>query len=291
MSDIQLQCLGCSKAFLVPEDQAGLLVPCPQCNRKIAVPVPSDQIERAPKLAIRREEPVAASGMNCPSCGVTMPPGAVLCVECGYDVRKGVRLGETIGWPPYVRWLIAGAGVIIVVMLVKTFLRPHAISEIAAPPPAAWVEPAAAPAAEAAKPEPAPAPAETNAAPAPLPVPAAPVETNQAAAAPEVDPEELARLEADYRASLKGRLDQQQPLYRPGDLVELRKVSGLVIRGTLKGADARGAVVVREEGEAVVPLAELDRESRIRCDAEFRDKFIEFIVRKNMRSIREPATP
>ncbi|HOW98783.1 MAG TPA: hypothetical protein P5567_15310 [Kiritimatiellia bacterium] len=288
MSDIQLQCLGCNKAFLVPEDQAGLLVACPQCNRKIAVPVPSDQIERAPKLAIRREEPAAASGMNCPSCGATMPPGAVLCVECGYDVRKGARLGETLGWPPYVRWLIAGAGVIIVVMLVKTFLRPHRISEIAAPPPAVQ-----------APPKPAAAPAETNApaaaasepAPAPLPVPAAPAETNAPAAAPQVSPEELAQLEADYRASLKGRLDQQQPLYRPGDLVELRKVSGLVIRGKLKAVEARGAVVVREEGETVVALADLDRESRVRCDAEFREKFIEFIVKKNMRSIQEPAAP
>jgi len=73
--------------------------------------------------------------------------------------------------------------------------------------------------------------------------------------------------------------------------VELRKVSGLVIRGKLKAVEARGAVVVREEGETVVALADLDRESRVRCDAEFREKFIEFIVKKNMRSIQEPAAP
>ncbi|MBP7828302.1 MAG: zinc ribbon domain-containing protein [Kiritimatiellae bacterium] len=287
MSDIQLQCLGCSKAFLVSDDQAGLLVPCPQCGRQIAVPVPSDQAERAPKLALRREGPLAAVGMNCPSCGATMPPGAVLCVECGYDVRKGVRLGETPGWPPYVRWLIAGAGVIIVVMLVKTFLRPHAISEIAAPAPAVQAPPPA-PTAPVPAPEAAPV---AEPAPAPPPVPVPPSETNAPLAEPEVSAEELTRLEADYRASLQGRLDQQQPLYRPGDVVELRKVNGLVIRGKLKSVDAQNALVLREEGEASVPLAELDRESRVRCDAAFRDKFIEYLVKKNIGSIRPPESP
>ncbi|MBU1910574.1 MAG: hypothetical protein KJ726_11045, partial [Verrucomicrobia bacterium] len=105
MADIQLQCLGCSKAFLVSDDQAGQLVSCPQCNRKIAVPVPSEQLDQAPKLTLRRDATVSG-GNICPSCNTTMPPGAVLCVQCGYDVRKGVRLGETTGWPPYVRWLL-----------------------------------------------------------------------------------------------------------------------------------------------------------------------------------------
>ena len=286
MADIQLQCLGCSKSFLVSDDQAGQLVSCPRCNRKIAVPAPSENQEHAPKLTLRRETTVAG-GSLCPSCGATMPSGAVICVQCGYDVRKGVRIGETTGWPPYVRWLLAGAGVLIVVMLVRVFVRPRPISEIVAPP--AVQAPAPAPAAAVT------APAEALPAVTPVPVAAsespAPAQTNAPATEPQVSEEDLAQLEADYRVSLKARLDQQQPMYKPGDAVELRKLNGLVIRGKLQALNAEQAVVLREEGAATVALAELDRESRVRCDQDFRDKFIEFLVKKNVHSIRQPASP
>jgi len=283
MADIQLQCLGCNKSFLVSDNQAGLLVSCPQCNRQIAVPVPSERLDQAPKLTLRKEATVSG-GHICPSCSATMPPGAVLCVECGYDVRKGVRLGETTGWPPYVRWLLAGAGVLIVVMLVKVFLRPQPISEIVAPPPA-MPAPALAPTA-------APSPEATSpVAPGPVAAPETPAPTEQAATEPGVSEEDLAQLEADYRASLKARLDQQEPMYKAGDAVEFRKVNGVVIRGKLQAVNPDSVVVLREEGEITVLLAELDRKSRVRCDTVFRDTSIEFLVKKNVHSLKPPPAP
>ena len=59
----------------------------------------------------------------------------------------------------------------------------------------------------------------------------------------------------------------------------------------MKSLGPEGAVVVREEGETTVALAEMDRESRVRCDQEFRDKIIEFKVKKDVRSIQPQASP
>ncbi|MBU1910720.1 MAG: hypothetical protein KJ726_11795, partial [Verrucomicrobia bacterium] len=106
-----------------------------------------------------------------------------------------------------------------------------------------------------------------------------------------ISEEDLAQLETDYRASLKARLDQQEPMYRTGDVVELRKVNGVVIRGTLQAVNPDSVVVLREEGEIAVVLAELDRKSRVRCDQEFRAMSIEFLVKKNVQSLKPPPAP
>jgi len=36
--------------------------------------------------------PAAPAGGACPSCGIAMAVGAVICIDCGYDVRRGARL-------------------------------------------------------------------------------------------------------------------------------------------------------------------------------------------------------
>ena len=37
---------------------------------------------------------------QCPSCGKSLKPGAVLCIECGFDVRIGERLASQVGSAP-----------------------------------------------------------------------------------------------------------------------------------------------------------------------------------------------
>jgi len=98
-------------------------------------------------------------------------------------------------------------------------------------------------------------------------------------------PEELAQMEAERRLQLTEQLDQNQPLYRPGEEVELRKANGLVLRGKIKAASATGISIVSEEGEVQVPFVEMDHASRVRCDTVFREKLIEFKVRKSMSSL------
>jgi hypothetical protein len=36
--------------------------------------------------------------LHCPGCGAELPPGAVLCVACGYDLKEGRQL-ETVREP------------------------------------------------------------------------------------------------------------------------------------------------------------------------------------------------
>jgi len=40
------------------------------------------------------EESVAAPAATCPSCGKAMTPGAVVCVQCGFDTRTGRAVGD-----------------------------------------------------------------------------------------------------------------------------------------------------------------------------------------------------
>ncbi len=42
--------------------------------------------------------PSSPTEARCPECGADLPPGAVLCVNCGYDLREGRRL-ETVREP------------------------------------------------------------------------------------------------------------------------------------------------------------------------------------------------
>ncbi len=42
--------------------------------------------------------PASPSENRCPNCGAELPPEAVLCVACGYDLREGRRL-ETVREP------------------------------------------------------------------------------------------------------------------------------------------------------------------------------------------------
>ena len=41
--------------------------------------------------------PVAAGLAMCPSCGSSIPHGGAICVQCGFDVRKGQKLGTAEG--------------------------------------------------------------------------------------------------------------------------------------------------------------------------------------------------
>lgn len=46
------------------------------------------------------QAPAAGEGRFCPECGMPLHDGAVLCTECGYDLRTGVRLEDGARPPP-----------------------------------------------------------------------------------------------------------------------------------------------------------------------------------------------
>ena len=101
MSDIKFACPQCQQHIQCEPGYAGMEINCPMCATRIVVPgtpvpVPAMAMAQAPappppmqtRLATSTSAP-ATSG--CPSCGVALPRGAVLCTRCGYNLATGQR--------------------------------------------------------------------------------------------------------------------------------------------------------------------------------------------------------
>jgi hypothetical protein len=102
-------CSGCGRRLKVSEVYRGKRTKCPQCAAISVVPgydelavVEPGAIQEAPGeggvarvgLAPGQTDGigVAELGPTCPSCRKVLSPGAVLCVDCGYDFRTGRQL-------------------------------------------------------------------------------------------------------------------------------------------------------------------------------------------------------
>ncbi len=83
---IKFACEKCGKSYSVPDDSGGKRFKCRECQTVGTVPGGDDRPTPAPGPA------AAAQGAACPACAATLAPGAVFCVQCGYDMRAG-RIG------------------------------------------------------------------------------------------------------------------------------------------------------------------------------------------------------
>lgn len=240
------------------------------------------------RLQLKRDEE-NQDDASCPSCGAAMAADAVVCLACGYDKRTGRRADDAP--PPRNNPIVlAVLGILIVGALGVTAYRlmgkPAAAPESPAPQaPAAPVEaPVSAPA-----PEPTVAtPVETNAAPE---APAAAAEP-AAAETPEPEPDGDA-LAAEQRAWAAAQVDKVAPMFSSGEHVELRLTNGIVQRGVFRGVEEDGLRLETAATDVrLVPLASLDRGTRVRADSGFRDRYIEFRARQRaqeLQKLREAA--
>jgi len=204
-----------------------------------------------------------------------MPDGAVICVNCGYDKRTGRRIGEPA--PSRLGYTIGTSVIAIVAALgVRAyFSRPAPVPQ--APPPLA-----AAPApivVQPSKAAPVAAAAPTNSQPTVAAV----------TSAPAIDTNALARaareaMEKEKRASLGRQLDTKYPLFVPGETVALRTTNAIVRRGVFKW-NTDGALVLAESrtNEIVLAFTEFDVATRLRCDVEFRTRYLERAVEKALK--------
>ena len=77
------------------EKQAESKPPAPEPRDPTTVPEKAEEDERPeePSQPSAPEEPAAAAGAaSCPSCGAEMAEGAVICVQCGLNVKTGEKL-------------------------------------------------------------------------------------------------------------------------------------------------------------------------------------------------------
>jgi hypothetical protein len=90
----------CGKRLKAPSSAVGKRAKCPKCGAVVRIEAPPpppaeegelgldalyDLAEKEAQVAAQQE--AASPTMRCPSCGSGCEPGAVLCVNCGYDFR------------------------------------------------------------------------------------------------------------------------------------------------------------------------------------------------------------
>jgi hypothetical protein len=57
-------------------------------------------VDSLPTGLLESAKPVPLGLQACPSCGSSIPYGGALCVQCGFDVRKGAKIGTAQGPAP-----------------------------------------------------------------------------------------------------------------------------------------------------------------------------------------------
>ncbi len=120
-------CPHCGKRFQWTTDIADRKAQCPACHKRIRIPtVPGrvadavDPLPQAPKAPARKQESgtyeldltgidetiveppptpaqqAAAQTGRCPACNQPIKPDAVICIKCGYNLKKGKRMQTAI---------------------------------------------------------------------------------------------------------------------------------------------------------------------------------------------------
>ena len=96
----RVSCPKCGKTYRWREQYAGKKVRCKACGGVIAMPVEPPQT--VPRIELMQPgESAAADGGDalidrCPSCGNHVKPGAVICINCGYNIREGKQLETAV---------------------------------------------------------------------------------------------------------------------------------------------------------------------------------------------------
>ena len=99
MPDIKFSCPHCDQHLEAPDDMGGEQIECPSCRMMIGIP------EATVTKRLARKKPQAALstpralGLICPNCNAELPVGAVLCVQCGHDLRTGKTAGTSVSPP------------------------------------------------------------------------------------------------------------------------------------------------------------------------------------------------
>ncbi|MBI1830208.1 MAG: hypothetical protein HYR84_02010 [Planctomycetes bacterium] len=87
---IRFFCPECDRGLSVPPEHAGKRIKCPQCAEAIVVPSEGET------ALIEQAASEKTPGRTCPSCSAALASEAVLCVQCGLDLRTGKKLASAV---------------------------------------------------------------------------------------------------------------------------------------------------------------------------------------------------
>ncbi len=94
----------CGKKLQVKDELAGKKVRCPNCKQPLTIPAAKPAPPKAPAPAVsspfgggmedlfEEEGLTQRHGATCPNCTREMKPGAILCIECGFNTQTGELL-------------------------------------------------------------------------------------------------------------------------------------------------------------------------------------------------------
>lgn len=286
MDGIEVVCTNCGRHFTVSEDLAGLAATCPRCEHQVAVPSSSGMRENRHRLQLRRGTPITG-GRVCPACNAAMPADAVICVRCGFDTRTGTTWQTKQSYFAIWRRISPLLGVVILVGIVWTITKRWRESGSIGEPPV--IKPQTAAQREV-SPESSPTQSLVVSAPVPAQIQdvadtttvataqASDTATNVVAEAP------AGPSKADIEIRLTQTLNARLPLYAHGAQAVLRQKNGLVHRGEIVVLGTNSVTLKTEMGIREIPFAVLDRDSRLRCDPDFRQRLIQARAEHDLKS-------
>ncbi|MFH0953804.1 MAG: hypothetical protein V1873_05705 [Verrucomicrobiota bacterium] len=288
MANIQVHCGFCGNEFEVPEDSASTAATCSKCGRQVAVPLPAAEQEGRVRLQVKRDTRITG-GRSCPVCGAAMDESAVICVQCGYDSRTRSRYAHRQAPSRLLNGLLTAMGVLIFAGLVRVYLQRRAGPMILEAPARAPAESPTGTGAEIPEVPPPAATTTVSAAPGMPTQAVAAAATPTAATNPVPNAEEVNRaMVEEYRRSLIDWLDQKYPLYASGASAVLRRENGRVHRGVIFEIKPDEVTLLADGGQVAVPYAQLDQASRLRCDRVFRNRWVEYQVKKRTPGSKGP---
>jgi predicted amidophosphoribosyltransferase len=101
MSD-QIVCPCCGKTYKWKPALVGKRFRCRGCGEPFVIPDPQaaeqDDIQDEYELNIEKNPPqqVLAPSGKCPNCGNTLKPTAVICINCGFNLKEGKQIQTRI---------------------------------------------------------------------------------------------------------------------------------------------------------------------------------------------------
>jgi predicted Zn finger-like uncharacterized protein len=120
---IKVQCESCGASFKAKEALAGKRVRCPKCKQPLTIPAAGAGSAK-PAAPAKKSRPKAAAGSvranpnpmmdlldeanvkgvsrgpTCDHCAAELMPGAVICIECGYNLETGKLVATEVDEGP-----------------------------------------------------------------------------------------------------------------------------------------------------------------------------------------------
>ncbi len=280
MADIQIHCGQCGAVYQVDRDAAGGMAVCPECGKEVALPKPAAPDSISARLHVMKDTTISGN-RRCPRCDASLAADAIICYQCGYDLRDDVDQDSSSISIKLPAWLLPAIALLAWSAAVwffgywsgKTIAARAAEQELAIQPQAP------------ALPQPA-----SNQVAEPV-VPAARARTLTPAQIAEQEARrqaEIARREEEQRIIVRQQLDQKFPFVPVGASVSVRRTNGQMHRGIVKALAEDHVVLITDGQDVEIPMNVLDQPSRLQCDKAFRERFIDFRAKQKAQNPEGP---